>query len=53
MNKEETTFIAESLIDLNSLIDVIELLHKSLTEFILQKGEPNVESPNNSNRGGN
>lgn len=45
MDKEETHFMVESLVTIHMLTQALEELHESLTDFVIQKGAPNVQNP--------
>lgn len=53
MNKEETRLLSQLAVLLYQAIEKLDVLHKTITDYIIQKGEPNVKDPGNTDVGRN
>lgn len=53
MDKEETKLVVTGLLELSDIAERLDALHKYLTDILIQKGAPHVETPDDFDVGGN
>jgi len=47
VDKQETKLVVAGLLELSDITGRLDALHEYLTDFLIQKGSPNVKDPDN------